>query len=113
MPPLKGSEFQFTHPVRGATIDMKTEQMGLAFQFTHPVRGRELDKLDDLDTLESVAIDLDGVVGEVACGTCETLSPCHGDTIEELVRRRIAQRRVVLEDDQLLQAHESTGCGVI
>ena len=82
--------FQFTHPVLGATRYAGQGVWHQEVSIHAPRVGRGLDELDDLDTLESVAIDLDGVVGEVACGTCETLSPCYGDTVKELVRRRIA-----------------------
>ena len=34
-----GSPFQFTHPVRGATMVGKTKSTIRQFQFTHPVRG--------------------------------------------------------------------------
>ena len=33
------SLFQFTHPVRGATIMMSDTVIAAIFQFTHPVRG--------------------------------------------------------------------------
>ena len=32
-------EFQFTHPVRGATVCPKLQIVAYMFQFTHPVRG--------------------------------------------------------------------------
>ncbi len=32
-------QFQFTHPVRGATFKQMNEMQDKMFQFTHPVRG--------------------------------------------------------------------------
>ena len=34
-----GEMFQFTHPVRGATMGGKSYKVTSVFQFTHPVRG--------------------------------------------------------------------------
>ena len=39
-------KFQFTHPVRGATVSPFRHCKGRSFQFTHPVRGATV--MDDI-----------------------------------------------------------------